>query len=116
MQNPQVPSSIWFRDYYDDVMERHGDTAVELVQYPGETVYVPAGWPHLVLNLDLSVAITHNYATEYPSFQNLLDSVRESEPQLLEPFLNGIRKHRPDLLVRQQHHLSTTKGEKNDNS
>jgi len=100
MQEPQIPSSIWFRDYYDDVMSRHGnDDVVELVQYPGETVYVPAGWPHLVLNLDLSVALTHNYATEFPSVARLRRAVRnDGESRLADAFDEALKRYRPDLL------------------
>jgi histone arginine demethylase JMJD6 len=102
MQDPQIPSSIWFHKYYPDVLkqvEQEGRiTYVEVLQCPGETVYVPAGWPHLVLNLDLSVAITHNYATEYPSMAALWSEINQAEPALASRFQAAIQRTRPDLL------------------
>jgi histone arginine demethylase JMJD6 len=97
MQDPQIPSSIWFSSIYSKIMLDHPH-AVEVLQKPGETVYVPAGWPHLVLNLTATVAITQNYATEYPCFHNLVESVREAEPELLDDWLPRLNKTRPDLV------------------
>lgn len=37
---------------------------VEVLQRPGECVFIPSGWHHCVLNLELSVAVTHNYCPE----------------------------------------------------
>lgn len=104
MQSPQIPSVIWFSQYYPKIMPEHPN-AIEVLQMPGETVYVPAGWPHLVLNLIDTVAITQNYATEYPALHRLVDSVEEAEPELLKDWLPRLKQKRPDLfdtLVREK--------------
>ena len=71
--------------------------AVEILQLPGETVYVPCGWPHLVLNLEFSTAITHNYATEYPSIARMKEHVFEEEPEMAETWQQLLRQSREDL-------------------
>ena len=70
--------------------------AVEVLQRPGETVYVPAGWPHLVLNLEPSVAVTQNYATEYPSLQKFCQAVQDEGTTAQREYIirNGIRSGR----------------------
>ena len=35
-----------------------GPRPIDVVQRPGETMYVPGGWLHAVMNLDLTVAVT----------------------------------------------------------
>jgi JmjC domain, hydroxylase len=116
---PQIPSSIWFTQYYDTILKKYEDKCsgiIECVQYPGETIYVPAGWPHIVLNLELSVAVTENYATEYPSIEHLFsslvcrnnenydeqnnntDSTEDESNILLAHRLHyALQNHRPDL-------------------
>ena len=99
---PQIPSSIWFRDYYDVVTSPSWPKQyqpVEVLQNPGETVFVPAGWPHLVLNLELTVAVTHNYASEYgPFFERMWEEVARDEPDFAARWHSGLRKNgREDL-------------------
>jgi len=97
MQDPQIPSAIWFSsDWYQKSMESVPG-AIEILQYPGETVYVPAGWPHLVLNLEFSTAITHNYATEYPSFSRILQATEEEEPEMSVQWKEYLRHDRSDI-------------------
>lgn len=45
---PQIPSVVWFRDYYARVTAKDWPEEwqpVEVLQSPGETVFVPNGWP-----------------------------------------------------------------------
>lgn len=100
---PQIPSSIWFRDYYDLVTSTSWPKQyrpVEVLQLPGETVFVPAGWPHLVLNLELCVAITHNYASEFgPHYSRMLEDVSTTEPEFAWRWHRGLRAcGREDLI------------------
>jgi len=65
--NGSSGASGWF----GHVWPRYRESAEELpehlrpiscVQMPGEIIYVPLGWYHTVINIELSVAFTENYA------------------------------------------------------
>lgn len=99
---PPIPSVLWFRDYYSRALHSENanrDTCIEVVQVPGETVYVPAGWPHAVWNLETSVAVTHNYASEHPSLDRLYQAVTAAEPRFAARLHQAICHHRPDLVA-----------------
>ncbi|CAJ1956107.1 unnamed protein product [Cylindrotheca closterium] len=105
MQDPQIPSSIWFAQWYPRLQKEFQTTykgAIEVLQRPGDTVYVPAGWPHLVLNLEDTVAITHNYASEYPRLSLLQEAVQEAEPELYQAWWPKLQASRPDLFVEKE--------------
>jgi len=99
---PQIPSSIWFADYYEKVTSTSWPAEykpIEILQCHGETVFVPAGWPHLVLNLELTVAVTHNYASEWGPFERMCEDVVEEEPEFAVRWYSGLKKNGRDDLA-----------------
>ncbi|KAL5705165.1 Lysine-specific demethylase jmj21 [Ranunculus cassubicifolius] len=58
--NIDTPSSLqWWLDIYPMLADE--DKPIECTQLPGETIYVPSGWWHCVLNLETTIAVTQNF-------------------------------------------------------
>lgn len=61
MNDNDDTANQWLHEKYSSLPESVTRGGFDFVQLPGETVYVPNSWQHAVINLDLSVAVTHNF-------------------------------------------------------
>jgi hypothetical protein len=64
--SPYHSSSIcymqWWLDIYPHLAEH--EKPLECTQLPGQTIFVPSGWWHCVLNLETTVAVTQNFVKQ----------------------------------------------------
>jgi histone arginine demethylase JMJD6 len=64
-------ASSWFAHVYPRFKEKQkgkkrlGEELgmIEFIQRPGEIVFIPSGWWHIVLNLDFTIAVTQNFCS-----------------------------------------------------
>lgn len=51
----------WFAYVYPHLSD--ADKPYEVLQHPGDVVYIPAGWWHMVLNVEDAIAVTQNFVS-----------------------------------------------------
>lgn len=93
-------------DYFANVLPRLKSSEgrqnlryIECVQRPGETIFVPGGWWHAVLNLSDSMAVTQNFCSHF-SFERIWKHFRVSRKKLSTKFLSILRKRRSSIFQR----------------
>ena len=71
---------------------------IEIIQRPGETVIVPGGWWHAVINCGESpcVAVTQNYCCS-SNFSRVWPLAAHGRPKMARAWLRELRKKRPEL-------------------
>jgi histone arginine demethylase JMJD6 len=81
------------------VIAKYNVKPLWFIQNPGETVFIPGGWWHVVVNLDDTVAITQNYCNSV-NFNTVWVRVRHERKKMAVQFLQRLQKYRPDLYER----------------
>ena len=73
----ETPSSLqWYLEVYPTLSKEQ--RPIEIIQNPGDVIFVPCGWWHMVLNLDMTLAVTQNYAGRH-NLCRVLDDVLATE-------------------------------------
>ena len=81
---------VWF-DKMLPQLKRQGVPCIDFVQKPGETIFVPSGWWHVILNLDVTVAVTQNYAST-ANFEEVWAATAKSRPRLASFWLSALEQ------------------------
>lgn len=79
----------WFQEILPSLIRDHPDVAskrIDFVQRPGETVFVPGEWWHVVTNLEMTVAVTQNFSSR-SNFQLVWAETVKSRPRLAAKWL-----------------------------
>lgn len=92
---------------------------IELMQYPGDTIFVPGGWWHAVFNVEDTVAVTQNFCSSQ-NFERVWRKTRSGRKRMSVKWLKKLEKKHPHLaalavdLNAQDNYVMYNKSDKDD--
>lgn len=90
---------MYMKEIFPRIKAKYGEDLVKdmwFIQRPGEIVFVPGGWWHVVVNLDDTIAITQNYCNSV-NFEYVWTRFRKERKKLSVKFLEKLKSHNFDL-------------------
>ncbi|KAG7400439.1 hypothetical protein PHYBOEH_005814 [Phytophthora boehmeriae] len=89
-----MPSLMWYLHVYPTLSP--DQKPLEVIQEEGETIYVPNGWWHLVLNLDLTIAVTQNFVDSHNAVMFMKDLLADGQDDALSMLQHELGASRPE--------------------
>eukprot|EP01127_Copromyxa_protea_P016391 TRINITY_DN485_c0_g1_i3.p1 TRINITY_DN485_c0_g1~~TRINITY_DN485_c0_g1_i3.p1 ORF type:complete len:1020 (-),score=251.96 TRINITY_DN485_c0_g1_i3:107-3139(-) len=83
---------------------------IEVVQGPGEMLYVPAGWWHMVLNLEETVSVTQNFVNDQNLGLATLVLYNTPGRKLLKLWLEKLYESHPAVFKQVKRRVEAIKG------
>jgi len=94
-----APPAYWWLDVLPRLRESGEDKElglIECVQRPGETIFVPSGWWHCVLNVGFTAAVTQNLVPP-ETLPFVWDGLEKGWPDFARVFGELLEELRPDV-------------------
>lgn len=95
-KNEDDEAIMYIRNIFPRIKDKYGVKEMIFVQKPGETVYIPGGWWHTVVNLTDTIAITQNYCSSV-NFSKIWTIVRKERRKMSVKLLKELKSRRKDL-------------------
>ncbi|CAG8540936.1 8413_t:CDS:2 [Rhizophagus irregularis] len=99
MQGLDHEAVSWFTHVFPILVKGNGQEEsyaekfgmIQVLQKPGETMFVPGGWHHVVMNLDFTIAVTQNFCSP-TSIEHVWLRTRNARPKLAQKLLTKLTK------------------------
>ncbi|CAG5099035.1 Oidioi.mRNA.OKI2018_I69.XSR.g16191.t1.cds [Oikopleura dioica] len=86
----------WFEKWLPKLKERNEYPIIECIQEPGETMFVPGGWWHVVVNMTNTIAVTQNFCS-VTNFHIVWPKTVRGRPKLSRKWIRILAQKRPDV-------------------